>query len=172
MVNGVVVKVEGDPDSPISKGRLCPRGSAGVMNLYNPYRVKAPMKRTNPEKAVDNDPKWVEISWDEALNTVGEKLKACKAKDPRGLIVNESFGSKETRARTAFQQASGTPNMVGSHGPTCSVHYASNIVQGGGPVSTRTFSIPTTTSPRDAPAGPTLPCRRPAGASPPPWSAA
>jgi anaerobic selenocysteine-containing dehydrogenase len=136
LVNGVAVKVEGDPDSPISKGRLCARGSAAVMNIYNAYRVKAPMKRTNPEKGVDIDPKWVEITWDEALNTCGEKLKACKAKDPRGFIVNESFGSKETRARTAFQQASGTPNMVGSHGPTCSVHYASYLVQGGAPVST------------------------------------
>ncbi|HEX7974208.1 MAG TPA: molybdopterin-dependent oxidoreductase, partial [Anaerolineales bacterium] len=136
MVNGVVVKVEGDPNSPISQGMLCGRGNAAIMNLYNAYRVKTPLKRTNPEKGVDVDPRWVEISWDEALNTTAEKLKACKAKDPRGLVVNESFGSKETKVRTAFQQASGTPNMVGSHGPTCSVHYASNIVQGGGPVST------------------------------------
>ncbi len=135
MINGVVVKVEGDPDSPISQGRLCARGNSAIMNLYNPYRVKAPLKRTNPEKGVDVDPKWVEISWDEALNTVGEKLKAVKAKDPRGLVVNESFGSKETKIRTPFQQASGTPNMVGSHGPTCSVHYASYLVQGGAPVS-------------------------------------
>ena len=136
MTNGVVVKVEGDPDSPISQGRICARGNSAIMNLYNAYRVKAPLKRTNPDKGLDVDPKWVEISWDEALNTVGDKLKAVKAKDPRGLVVNESFGSKETIIRTPFQTASGTPNMVGSHGPTCSVHYASNIVQGGGPVST------------------------------------
>jgi len=136
MVDGVVIKVEGDPDSPISKGMLCPRGNSAIMNLYNAYRVKTPLKRTNPQKGLDVDPKWVEISWDEALNTVAEKLKAVRAKDPRGLVVNESFGSKETKVRTAFQQAFGTPNMVGSHGPLCSVHYASNIVQGGGPVST------------------------------------
>ncbi len=135
MVNGIVVKVEGDPTSPISQGTICGRGNSAIMNLYNAYRVKAPLKRTNPEKGLDVDPKWVEITWDEALNTVGEKLKAVRAKDPRGLVVNESFGSKETIIRTPFQQASGTPNMVGSHGPTCSVHYASNIVQGGGPVS-------------------------------------
>jgi anaerobic selenocysteine-containing dehydrogenase len=136
MVNGVVVEVEGDPGSPISKGMLCARGKAAIMNLYNPYRVKTPLKRTNPEKGINVDPKWMEISWDEALNTCAEKLRACREKDPRGLIVNESFGSKETRLRTPFQRSSGTPNMVGSHGPTCSVHYASNIVQGGGPVST------------------------------------
>lgn len=135
MIDGVVVKVEGDPDSPISQGKLCARGNSAIMNLYNAYRVKAPLKRTNPEKGVDIDPKWVEISWDEALNTVGEKLKACRAKNPRGLVVNESFGSKETKIRTPFQQASGSPNMVGSHGPTCSVHYASYLVQGGAPVS-------------------------------------
>ena len=136
MVDGVVVKVEGDPTSPVSQGMLCGRGNGAIMNLYNPYRVKTPLKRTNPEKGLEIDPKWMEISWDEALNTCADKLKACRAKDPRGLVVNESFGSKETKLRTAFQKASGTPNMVGSHGPTCSVHYASNIVQGGGPVST------------------------------------
>ncbi len=136
LVNGVVVKVEGDPGSPVSLGQICARGNSAIMNLYNAYRVKTPLKRTNPEKGIDIDPRWVEISWDEALNTVGAKLKAVKAKDPRGLVVNESFGSKETAVRTAFQLASGTPNMVGSHGPLCSVHYASNIVQGGGPVST------------------------------------
>ena len=36
-------------------------GKSTIMNLYNPYRVKAPMKRTNPEKGLNVDPGWVEI---------------------------------------------------------------------------------------------------------------
>src|SRR5512141_101068 len=58
MIDGVVVKVEGDPDSPISQGKLCARGNSAIMNLYNAYRVKTPLKRTNPQKGLDIDPKW------------------------------------------------------------------------------------------------------------------
>jgi len=46
--DGVVVGIEGDPSNPVSQGKLCSRGQAAIFNLYNPYRVKAPMKRTNP----------------------------------------------------------------------------------------------------------------------------
>lgn len=49
-VNGVVVKIDGDPDSPRSKGKLCAKGQAGIMDLYSPYRLKTPLKRTNPEE--------------------------------------------------------------------------------------------------------------------------
>src|SRR5450759_615477 len=59
--DGVAVNIEGDPTNPVSQGKLCSRGQASIYNLYNPYRVKAPMKRTNPKKGLDQDPGWVEI---------------------------------------------------------------------------------------------------------------
>ena len=43
--DGRVLKVEGDPIDPMSKGRLCPKGLAAVQALYNPNRMKYPMKR-------------------------------------------------------------------------------------------------------------------------------
>ncbi len=49
---------------------MCAKGKAGIMNLYNPHRVKVPLKRTNPEKGIDVDPGWQEISWDEAFDTI------------------------------------------------------------------------------------------------------
>ena len=61
--------IEGDPSNPISKGKLCACGQSAIYNLYNPYRVLAPMKRTNPKKGLDQDPGWVEISWEEALSS-------------------------------------------------------------------------------------------------------
>ncbi|WP_165056641.1 hypothetical protein [Adlercreutzia sp. ZJ305] len=54
--DGVVVSIEGDPARPSNRGTLCPRGKGAIMNMYNPYRIKAPMKRTNPEKGMDVDP--------------------------------------------------------------------------------------------------------------------
>ncbi len=54
--DGIVVKSEGNPEAPPNYGTLCPRGNSEIMGLYNPYRVKAPMVRTNPEKGLDVDP--------------------------------------------------------------------------------------------------------------------
>ncbi len=88
IVNGVLTKVEGDPrfkDKLPCPSLVCVKAQGLVQKVYNPYRIKAPMKRTNPKKGVDEDPKFVEISWDEALNTVTARLKEIKAKGP----VNE-----------------------------------------------------------------------------------
>ena len=61
-VNGVAVKIEGVPESTLgSEGGLCGKGSAGIQVLYDPNRLNKPLKRTNPEKGVGVDPKWVEI---------------------------------------------------------------------------------------------------------------
>ena len=42
--------------------------------LYNPDRIKVPLKRTNPVKGRGVDPRWVPITWDEALDTVADKM--------------------------------------------------------------------------------------------------
>ena len=56
VVKGIAVEIRGDKESLSNRGRLCPRGLSAINNLYHPYRVKEPMKRTNPVKAIDNDP--------------------------------------------------------------------------------------------------------------------
>ncbi len=43
--DGVVVKLEGNPDHPMSRGKLCPKGNAGIMTLYDPDRLKTPLMR-------------------------------------------------------------------------------------------------------------------------------
>ena len=48
-VDGVVVKIEGDPKSPVGEGRVCGKGACGMMLLYDPNRATKPLKRTNPE---------------------------------------------------------------------------------------------------------------------------
>ena len=87
VLNGVAVKIEGDPRSPDSEGKICGRSNAGIMQLYNPYRVKNPVKRTNPEKGRGVDPKWVEITWDEAVTTVADRLNKIRQEDPRKLVM-------------------------------------------------------------------------------------
>ncbi len=133
MEDGILTRVEGNPAAPPNYGSLCPRGASQIMNLYNPYRVKTPLVRTNPEKGLDVDPCWKEVSWDEAMAIVIERLKEVRAKDPRGLLIAEGFGNRDSLLRDHFAAAFGTPNVVGSHAPLCSIHYASNLVHAGCP---------------------------------------
>lgn len=54
--NGVVAEIKGDPNSPQTQGKVCAKGKAGLMGLYDPYRLKTPLKRTNLEKGIGVDP--------------------------------------------------------------------------------------------------------------------
>ncbi len=93
---------------------ICPKGASGVFNTYNPYRLKKPMKRTNPNKGMNEDPKWVEISWDEAFQTLTEKLARIKADNPSKLVWHHGHGKYTIGDQfpKAFCAAFGTPNVV------------------------------------------------------------
>ncbi len=113
-VDGVVVKIEGDPDCPQNWGKTCAKGNSGFMSLYDPKRVLYPMRRTNPEKGYGVDPKWARISWDEALKVITDRLKKVRSEDPRKLVVS----SFDTRGQSGvffstWTAAFGTPNFWG-----------------------------------------------------------
>ena len=59
-------------------GAICPKGNAGIMQLYDPDRLKRPLKRTNPDKSSGADPKWQEITWDQALDEIAAKLHSLR----------------------------------------------------------------------------------------------
>jgi anaerobic selenocysteine-containing dehydrogenase len=99
-VDGVVIKVEGNPDSVVGKGKLCGKGVSGIMSQYDPNRLTKPLRRTNPKKGLNEDPRFKEISWEEALDEIATVLKKIRAEDPRKLIVQ----------RTTTVTASRTPS--------------------------------------------------------------
>ncbi|CAB1368452.1 molybdopterin-dependent oxidoreductase [Denitratisoma oestradiolicum] len=107
--DGVLVKIEGNPTAPATRGRLCPKGNAGAMRLYDPKRLKVPMRRTNPEKGLDIDPGWEEISWDKALNILEAKLRAVRDKDPN-LLAMGGFNTHSWHWGNAFGLSFGTSN--------------------------------------------------------------
>ena len=78
----MVVNIEGDPNHPQNRGNTCAKGKAGIMNPYNPNRVKVPLKRTNPKKGLHVDPGWQEISWEEALSSIVANLP-CIRSEPK-----------------------------------------------------------------------------------------
>jgi anaerobic selenocysteine-containing dehydrogenase len=71
---GRAAKVRGNQLSKANGGYCCPRGHLILHQLYDPDRLKTPMKRTNPQKGRGIDPKFVPISWDEALDLVADKM--------------------------------------------------------------------------------------------------
>jgi len=108
VVDGMINKIEGYPDGKRTEGKLCARGSAGFWFVYDPYRVKTPLKRTNPQKGVGVDPKWVEISWDEAYNTIAEQAKKVRAKGEEGNMWYNEYSRlsySQGELYTAFKQA-------------------------------------------------------------------
>lgn len=83
---GVLDKIEGDPLCPSNAGKTCTKSNASLLRQYDPYRLQRPVKRTNPQKGPGEDPGWVEISWDEALDLVASKMRAMIDKDPREFV--------------------------------------------------------------------------------------
>ncbi|MEG0217219.1 MAG: molybdopterin-dependent oxidoreductase [Raoultibacter sp.] len=129
VVNGVAVEIRGNIDHPANKGTMCPRGAAQLMNLYDPYRCKVPVKRTNPEKGLDIDPQWQEISMEEAKETIFTKMEECYAKDPRRHMFMYGFGDTlhEGPFQKTYNSIMGTPNYAMSCGPLCEVHHAPQL---------------------------------------------
>src|SRR2546423_8882606 len=69
-------------------GKCCVKAFGIVEKTYNPKRILQPMKRTNPRKGRDEEPGFVPISWDEALDLVARKVTDIRA---RGLLDEEGF---------------------------------------------------------------------------------
>jgi len=68
--DGKLWKIEGNPDDPLSKGRLCPRGTGGVGTHYDPDRLRSPLIRKN----IRGEEQWVEVTWNEALDYVAKRM--------------------------------------------------------------------------------------------------
>ncbi|MBN2062135.1 MAG: hypothetical protein JW882_17145, partial [Deltaproteobacteria bacterium] len=137
--DGVVVYIEGNPEKvPPAMGRICTKGIAAIMSLYSPYRVRTPLKRTNKEKGPDIDPGWMEISWEEAIETVSKRFKRIREEDPRKLGIWWGWGLPQTLPVSTrvvneagniippaiYPMAFGTPNELNSR-CLCAIHYAS-----------------------------------------------
>jgi len=113
--NDVIRAIYPDPErAPYYNVGICPKGVSGLFNTYNPYRIKTPLKRTNPKKGLHEDPRWVAIGWDEAFATITKKLEAIRKDDPRKLIWQHGHGKYliGDKFPKAFVKAFGTPNLV------------------------------------------------------------
>lgn len=109
--NGRVVKIEGNPKHPFSNGRLCARGNAGIKTLYDPDRLRQPLKRVG-------EGKFVPISWEKAIAEIAAKLKELKGKYGPETLVWACHPELIAPWEKRFTEAFGSPNFTG-HAPTC-----------------------------------------------------
>ncbi len=119
--NGVALKIEGDPSNPDNLGKLCPKGNAGLSRLYDSTRVLHPMKRTNPKKGLHEDPRWAQISWDEAYEIVARELGKVRSDDPRKLLC--ALGDFQRILFWGWPAVFGSPNFFTSLGNYCGGSY-------------------------------------------------
>jgi len=123
VTDGRVNAIFGTLDNPISNGKLCPKGHLGAYILYDPDRIKGPMKRTNPKKGRDEEPGWQPITWDEALDTIAARLNALRAKGEAhrfAILTGRGWGSTDAGLMEDFGRLFGTPNATLGHSSMCS----------------------------------------------------
>ncbi len=118
VVNGRAVKVTGNPLSMVSEGENCPRAHVGLQVLYDPARITAPLKRTNPARGRGVDPGWVRISWEQAFNEIAGRLKTLRENGtPERLLLLAGLNTVSAGDMIKrFADAYGTPNLVASDG--------------------------------------------------------
>lgn len=103
---GRVVKLDGNPDHPHSRGNLCPRGQSGLMNTYDPDRVLTPLIRVGKR----GEGKFRQASWEEALDMVASNMLSIKEKYGAEAMV---FSSTHNLSQPLFENllyAFGSPN--------------------------------------------------------------
>jgi len=86
-----VVHVEGDPDHPINRGSLCPKGAALEQDILNERRLLTPQVRR------PGSDRWEDIGWDQAIDEIGRRVKQTRDEtfidtDARGRVVNRCEG--------------------------------------------------------------------------------
>ncbi len=115
---GKVAYIEGNRDHPVNRGVLCAKGSAGIMQVNAPSRLRKPLRRVGPRGSGEFE----EISWEEALETAVSWLAPIRDSAPEKLAF--FTGRDQSQSFTSFwAQGFGTPNYA-AHGGFCSVNMA------------------------------------------------
>jgi anaerobic selenocysteine-containing dehydrogenase len=124
--DGKVIDVEGDPDHPITQGRLCIRCLTLPEYMYNEKRILTPLYRDREDRGKDA---WKPISWDEAMDIIEDRYKEITGQwGKESIVAFQGTGREATLYKTPLAYAAlGTPNSCfplsgdSCYGPRCSV---------------------------------------------------
>jgi len=110
VVDGRAVKIDGLPNHPSNKGKTCPKGQNGLQVLYDPDRIRGPMKRSGERGGGD----WQAITWDQAISEVTDRLVELRdggLAHTFAFLTGQPQGQMEGLIRR-FCTAYGTPNYI------------------------------------------------------------
>lgn len=137
VVDGAVVKIEPNKYNPVgvsnissdyyayraaeaNPARICGKGNAAIMTLYDPDRVKTPLKRTNPDRTPGANPGWVPISYEQAISEISLELEGIRNAYGAQSLLWFSEDHSFTDIQMDFCQDFGTPNYL-NHSNLCDV---------------------------------------------------
>ncbi|RJQ63785.1 MAG: twin-arginine translocation signal domain-containing protein [Desulfobacteraceae bacterium] len=120
VVDGRAVKVRGNPNSRVNAGAGCPRSHLALQQVYDPDRIKTPMKRTNPQKGRNQDPKFVPITWDEALDTIADRIMELRKNQEahKYMLLRGRYSYMRDILYDRMTKIIGSPNSI-SHSAIC-----------------------------------------------------
>ncbi|MBW8372343.1 MAG: molybdopterin-dependent oxidoreductase [Thiobacillus sp.] len=100
-----IIHIEGDPDHPVNRGTLCPKGAGLLDFVHSPNRLQTPEYRAPGGK------EWTRISWDEALDRIAKLMK--DDRDKNFVATNQDGATVNRWTTTGFLAASASSNETG-----------------------------------------------------------
>ena len=155
--NGRLKALKGNPEHPYTRGSVCHKAAGFVRRIYSPERVLSPLRRING--------RWHEISWDEALDEIADRMKAIRGEfGPEAILYYQGYGERTALKllnRRFFNHFGGVSTTYGSlcggtgqaaqdldlgrrisHDPLDHHNAAAMILWGRNPVSTNIALVP------------------------------
>lgn len=110
LIDGIPVKIQGNVLYPINRGAICPAAEAGIEELFNPDRIRTPLKRAG--KRGEN--KWQTISWNEAIDTLAQRLSDLRnqGKPEQLAFITRDTNDLSINLARRFISAFGSPNFI------------------------------------------------------------
>ena len=114
--------IQGNPAHPVSQGRLCGLGQAGVQVLYNPDRLSMPLLRSSRQAAFEP------VTWEEGMSKVAERLRALRKKNAgdRVCLLSEGVRGHLALVFERFMQQLGSERLLHHEFDHASTLYAAN----------------------------------------------
>ena len=103
--HSTIIHIEGDPDNPVNRGTLCPKG-AGLLDM-----IKSPNRLKTPEYRAPGSDQWQAISWDEAFTKIARLMK--DDRDANFVVKNDKGELVNRWISTGFLASSAASNESG-----------------------------------------------------------
>jgi len=109
-IDGIPVRILGNPIYPINKGSVCPKAEAGIEMLFHPDRIHSPLKRSGER----GENKWDVIDWEEALNIITNRLRNLRDNSipERFVLITRDNNELITDLCNNFMASFGSPNHL------------------------------------------------------------